>query len=301
MKTQAAINDFLQSCYARNLKPASIEWYRVPLQRFAALYPKLPTKPGPVEAFLAQITGSAETKHARYRALNTFYTFIHQRRRIPNPMEWLQPPRHDDSPPPTLEAQEVWRVVNSATHLRDKVLLNLLIDSAIRAGELANLRVSDIKTDTIEVYGKTQKREVPISEETKRQLLSLAAMDGRDGYVFHGHKGRLSRHGVYRIVSTHMRKASIQGPKLGSHRLRHAFGRNYVLNGGDLRSLQEIMGHRNITTTQRYARLNVKDTIPKHHEFTLLRSAHAAAQGSFFKVQAIEEAEAILSQQTGKE
>ncbi|GAJ16173.1 unnamed protein product, partial [marine sediment metagenome] len=58
-----------------------------------------------------------------------------------------------------------------------------------------------------------------------------------------------------------MRKAGIHGPKLGSHRLRHAFGKGYLVNGGDVRSLQEIMGHENIATTQKYANLNLSDTI----------------------------------------
>ena len=121
-----------------------------------------------------------------------------------------------------------------------------------------------------------------------------ASQDGSDEYLFHGQRGPLTRRGIYRIVRRYMSKAGIGGPKLGGHRLRHAFGKNYIVNGGDLRSLQEIMGHASITTTQKYATLNLTDTVEKHHRFTPLRAAHAAAQESFFKVEVVKEAEAIL-------
>lgn len=297
MKTQKAINEFLQSRYAGNLKPSSLGWYRVPLEQLAALCPKLPTKPGPIETFLSRLSGSPETKHAKYTALKTFFTFISGRHRIPNPMKRITPPRRPKMVTPTLELHEAMLLLNSATKARDRAMLTLLIDSGIRASELANLRRHDIKTETIQVRGKTGEREVPISEET-RQLLALVALDSGDEYVFNGHKGPLTRYGIYRIVSTHMRKAGITGPKLGPHRIRHAFGKGYLVSGGDVRSLQQIMGHANITTTQKYAALTLTDTIAKHHKFTPLRAAHAAAQESFFDTaQAIKEAEDIV---TGK-
>jgi hypothetical protein len=94
-----------------------------------------------------------------------------------------------------------------------------------------------------------------------------------------------------------MEKAGISGPKLGGHRIRHAFGKGYLVSGGDLRSLQELMGHSDITTTQKYASLNLNDTIRKHHTFSPLRAARAAAQESFFDTNAaLKEVEEILKQ-----
>ncbi|GAG64759.1 unnamed protein product [marine sediment metagenome] len=155
----------------------------------------------------------------------------------------------------TLEPDEEMRLLNSASTLRDRAILTLFIDSGIRSSELAELRRQDIKAETVRVHGKTGEREVPISDETRRLLLSVIAEDSKDEYVFHSHKGLLTRNGVYRIVFGHMRKAGIKGPKLGPHRIRHAFGKTYLVSGGDVRSLQEIMGHASITTTQKYATL----------------------------------------------
>ena len=97
--------------------------------------------------------------------------------------------------------------------------------------------------------------------------------------------------------SEHMDKAGIKGPKMGPHRIRHAFGKDFLVEGGDLRSLQEIMGHADIKTTEKYASLNLTDIIKKHQKFSPLRAAHAAAQGSFLNSEAnsiVEEAEKIL-------
>jgi len=107
----------------------------------------------------------------------------------------------------------------------------------------------------------------------------------------------MSRFVVYRAVSRLLKEIGIEGAKMGPHRLRHAFGKGYLVNGGDTHSLQQIMGHANITTTEQYASLNIKDVIEKHHKFTPLWSAHAAAQESFLdldKVKVLEEAEAII-------
>ncbi|GAH65663.1 unnamed protein product, partial [marine sediment metagenome] len=131
--------------------------------------------------------------------------------------------------------------------------------------------------ETVVVYGKTGWREVPISEETRRLLLQVAAKSP-DEHVFHGHKGPITRFCIYRTVREHMEKAGIKGPKLGPHRIRHAFGKNYLTEGGDLRSLQEIMGHTDIKTTQKYAALNLTDIIKKHRKFTPPRLRRSSGQ-----------------------
>lgn len=190
------------------------------------------------------------------------------------------------------------QLINATSSLRDKALVTLSADTGARLGEIASLRRQDTGEHSIRVNGKSGEREIPISDETRRLLLALTSADGDSEYVFITPKRRpLSRYGIYFMIRSLMRKAGIQGPKLGSHRIRHAFGKGYLVNGGDLRSLQEILGHANISTTQKYASLNLSDTIVKHHKFTPLRAAHAAAQKSFFdKDIALKEAEAILAE-----
>ena len=297
MKTQAAVNSFLLSRQARNLSPITIAWYRDRLQLFARLYPELPKKPEPIEEYLTTIEGAPETRHAHFRALRAFFKFVKERYELPNPTTKVAPPRCPKKVMATLEPGEMMGLIfSSSSSLRDNTLLTLLIDTGMRTGEAAGIRKQDIGSSTVRVRGKTGERQIPISEETRRLLLALIAQD-KGEYVFNGHKGPLGRHGIYRIVSAHMRKAGISGPKIGGHRLRHAFGKGYLVNGGDLRSLQQIMGHANITTTEKYAALTLDDTIKKHHKFSPLHAVHAAAQESFWdKGKVIEEAETILKE-----
>lgn len=296
MKTQAAIQSFLNNCRARNLSPYSILFYQSRLNTFARHFPKLPKRPEEVEEFLTGLTVSPETRYACFKTLKVFYCFTNQRHGVPNPMKHIAPPLRPKKIMPTLEPRQIMELINSASNLRDKALVTLFVDTGARLGEIGGLRPQDIGGDIIKVNGKTGEREIPISEETRRLLLALIAANGKGDYIFNSRLGRpLDRNSIYFIIRSLMRKAGIQEPKLGPHRIRHAFGKGYLVNGGDIRSLQEIMGHASITTTQKYASLNLSDVITKHHRFTLLRAAHAAAQESFLdKVNAVEEAEAIL-------
>jgi site-specific recombinase XerD len=296
MPTLEALHAFLANRRALNRSPHTLDWYRRLLGKFADRCPELPMEPEPLEDFIGGIDGEPETRHGYYRALRALYRFVCRRRRLPNPMEMIDPPRCPRKIMPTLEPRQMMELLNMAAGARDRALLSLYLDNGARVGEVVGLRKQDIGDSTIRVSGKTGQREIPISEETRRLLLAVISADGKSEYVFLGRQGKpLTRHGVYWIVRGYMMKAGIQRPKVGSHRLRHAFGRGYLVNGGDIRSLQEIMGHADIRTTQKYASLNLADLIAKHHMFTTLRSARVAAQESFFNTdQAIKEACTIL-------
>jgi len=293
VKTEVALREFLDSRISANLSPATIEWYKDRLFPFANSCSDLPRRPEPIERFLATVQGSLETRWDVYRALKTCFKFISSRHRIPNPMDAINPPRRPKTLMPTLEANELMRLLQSAQDPRDRAILTLIMDNGVRAGEVRSLLKHNIKQETVVVHGKTGWREVPVSEETRRLLLQIAAA-GPDQHVFHGHKGPISRHLIYAIVRRQMEKVGIKGPKLGPHRLRHAFGKNFLVEGGDLRSLQEIMGHADVKTTEKYATLNLTDIIKKHRKFSPLRAIHAAAQENLFAAEAIKEAEQIL-------
>jgi integrase/recombinase XerD len=298
MKTELALQEFIHSRVSSNLSPRTIEWYEDRLLPFAKSCPDLPGVPEPIEAFLAASKGSPETKRDTFNALRTFFRFICKRYRIPNPMDFINPPRRPKTLMATLESSELMKLLQLAQTLRNRVILTLIMDNGMRAGEVCSLLKHNIKQETVVVYGKTGWREVPISEETRALLIQVASTTP-DDHVFHGHKGAITRFGIYRIVREHMEKAGIKGPKLGPHRIRHAFGKNFLVEGGDLRSLQEIMGHTDVKTTQKYATLNLTDIIKKHRKFSPLRAAHAAAQESLFAAEVVKEAEEVLRKKDG--
>jgi len=178
---------------------------------------------------------------------------------------------------PTLEAIDINLLLLflGAKPLRDRALITLLLDTGIRSGELVGLRVGDIRDGSILVTGKTGQRKVPISEPTQGLLNQLTYMLDISSFVFVGQHGRLTRSGVYRLIRQCHKQVGVFGSKLGAHRIRHTFGRHYLVNGGDIRSLQLILGHSNIHTTEKYASLADTEVAEKHRQFSPLRRVYA--------------------------
>lgn len=221
-------------------------------------------------------------------AVQAFYRFICKRHSLPNPIELVDAPIRHKKVRPTLSTNELSELCIQPKTLRDTALITLLIDNGVRSGEAVSLKRQNIFDDHIKVDGKTGEREVPISQETRDLLLALVEANRPDSdYVFQGKRGPITVSGVYQIIHPYMLAAGINGPKLGPHRIRHAFGKHYIKNGGDTRSLQKIMGHANITTTEIYVDLSTDDIVEKHRQFTPLRTAH-------YSTRALREAEDII-------
>lgn len=295
MKTSTAVQTFLRSRQAENLAPGSISCYRGQLLPFARSYEELPTRPEEVEDYVAAAPGGTYARRNRYSAIRTLYNFLERRYGAPNPVRQVPPPRLEHKLRPTLTAQEMMRLLLAASSLRDRAILTLLLDTGIRSGELAGLRRWDLTEGSIHVRGKSGERQVPISEETGRILRALDAQNDHTDHIFVGQHGPITRHAVYRIVRGYMRRAGIPGPKQGGHRLRHGFALGFLMAGGDMRSLQGILGHADIKTTQTYTSMCGTDLADKHRQFSPLRHVWAAAQGQLWdKGQVVTEAEEIL-------
>jgi len=293
MKTVEAVRLFVDNCQLRGLSVSTIKQYRQQLSYFAQAFPELPVTPEDVEQFLATrgIGNTQETVHSYFRSLRAFYNFLERRRGVVNPMHkgQVQPPKVMPKVMPTLEATDINLLSifsNSQRNnallglfleagvtssevgnlIRNNALIVLFIDTGIRSGEATNLKRANIKGNYIIVEGKVGQRAVPISDFTRTLLLRLPKYD--DGYVFHGHSGKLTRSGVYCIVKQALQQIGITGKKLGAHRLRHTFARHWLILGGDLRSLQIIMGHSNIHTTEKYIALAMNDVADKHKKYS---------------------------------
>lgn len=266
MKTREAVELFVTNRRLRGLSVRTIEQYRQQLSFFADAFQRLPVTPEDMEAFLASIDSTQETIHSYFRILRAFYNFLERRYGIVNPMHNVQAPKVNAKVMPTLEVSDIELLSIFTSNQRDNALIVLFLDTGIRASEATSLKRDNIKEDYILVEGKVGQRTVPISDFVRILLLSLPKYD--DGYVFHGHKGKLTRSGAYFIVRRALQQIGIKGGKLGPHRLRHTFGRQYIMLGGDLRSLQIILGHANITTTQKYTALAMNDVISKHKKYS---------------------------------
>jgi len=161
------------------------------------------------------------------------------------------------------ELEQLAVIVNSATP-RDKAIICLLIDTAVRLGEAVNLQRQDILEDRIMVHGKTGYRVAPISKDTRDLLLSLPATT--DGFVFHGRAGKpLGKTGFYKVAKKYLLLAGYTKKHPSPQTLRRSFGRFWLRSGGDRKSLSMILGHASVVTTDlAYTPLLEEDLIEIH-------------------------------------
>ena len=147
-------------------------------------------------------------------------------------------------------------------------MLETLYASGLRVSELVTLKVSQVSQDmgVVRIMGKGSKeRLVPIGSTASRAVVAYLgrgrprlAGDRMEAALFLNHRGgRLTRQGLYKIVQRHARTAGLDG-KMSPHTLRHTFATHLLAGGCDLRSLQEMLGHADIATTQVYTHLSAE-------------------------------------------
>ncbi len=161
--------------------------------------------------------------------------------------------------------------------LRDKGILELLFSTGLRVSELANLNVDsvDLKKDEFTVRGKGEKVRVVFLSDAAREAIKtyLATRKDMDEALFtqlgRGKKGkelRLTTRSIERIIDAYAIKAGI-GKRVTPHTLRHSFATDLLGNGADIRSVQAMLGHANIATTQIYTHVTDKVLREVHKKF----------------------------------
>jgi integrase/recombinase XerD len=207
----------------------------------------------------------------RLAALKAFYQFLVRERRIESdPTANLESPKLEKRLPKVLTVAEVERLLSQpdpaqAAGIRDRAMLELLYATGIRVSELVSLNVSDLNLDGgyIRCAGKGAKeRVVPLGSlavQTCRDYLTHArnrlVRDRNEPALFVNHHGhRLTRQGFWKIVKKYADDARID-KEITPHTLRHSFATHLLENGADLRSVQEMLGHADISTTQIYTQV----------------------------------------------
>jgi integrase/recombinase XerD len=227
---------------------------------------------------------SARSRARRLAALRSFYKFLERDRRIQhNPVQSVRFPKFSQGLPKVLSSSEVEALLNKpdagqTLGQRDKAMFELLYAAGLRVSELTDLGLQQVHLDAgyIIVRGKGSKeRLVPVGEYAS-EALNLYLEDGRvklvqgkfTPEVFVNRRGRkLTRQGVWKIIKQYALAAGIR-QNLTPHMLRHSFATHLLENGADLRSLQSLLGHSDISTTQIYthvARTRLKEIHSKFH------------------------------------
>ena len=217
-----------------------------------------------------------------YSSIKGFFNYLLANRYIhDNPIEKVPPPKLAKNLPQVLSVSEMEKILSApATDeklgLRDKAVLETLYACGLRVSELINLKLSDLffGEEIIRVLGKGSKeRIVPIGSSAINWINEYLA-NGRpllerkiksQNYVFLNNRGsKLSRMGVWIIVDRYVREAGIT-KEVHPHTFRHSFATHLLEGGADLRAVQEMLGHADISTTQIYTHID-RDYIKQVHK-----------------------------------
>jgi site-specific recombinase XerD len=163
---------------------------------------------------------------------------------------------------------DVLRRLLAVASLRDRAILLLLLDTGLRVSEAAGLRLGDLRADgTLKVRGKGAKeRIVPVGSTARAAIVRYMGQRGvgrPDEALFLGRRGSLDARGIQQLVRRLKTRVGIAG-RLSPHSLRHSFARSYLVNGGDVFSLQRILGHTTLDMVKRYVALADVDLIARH-------------------------------------
>jgi integrase/recombinase XerC len=239
-----------------------------------------------IRSFLARLheRGLKKATAARKLAsLRTFFRFLCREGIVErNPARPLLSPRTERRIPPHLEEAEVATLLDvpgeTDAALRARAILELLYATGIRCAELVGLDLAEVDLDArmVRVLGKGRKeRVVPFGTAAREALRAYLPARARarpqtDALFVNVHGGRLTDRSIRTIMSRRLRETALSR-KVSPHTLRHSFATHLLERGADLRTIQELLGHSSLSTTQRYTHVDT------HHILQIYRKTHPRA------------------------
>ncbi|MDI6752692.1 MAG: tyrosine recombinase XerC [bacterium] len=209
---------------------------------------------------------SKRTIARKIACLRSFYKFLSLRWKAErNPVETISSPRLPHRLPHFLQIEEIERLINATENdrfsLRNRAIIELLYSSGLRVSELSGLNIEDIDfgNNTVRCFGKGKKeRIVPFGSLAKEALEAHLRKGSKEsGALFLNRLGkRLKTGGVWVIIEKERLKAGLF--HLSPHSLRHSVATHLLERGADIRSVQEFLGHKRLSTTQIYTHLTTK-------------------------------------------
>jgi integrase/recombinase XerC len=270
----------------KNVSPHTLRNYRIDLEQLAEFLGD--RDPAGIDhqdlrRFLAHLVDRRARKSTIARklaAVRSLYKYLNREGIVHrNPARLVATPKQDKRLPLVLTVDDALRLLNAPrdngeTGLRDRAVIETLYSTGIRASELIGIDHDDINRHDrlIRIRGKGRKeRIVPVGQKALDAIDAYGAVKRRSAgepAVFTNPSGkRLTARTVQRIVGTYRKIAGIsQGAS--PHTLRHSFATHLLESGADLRSIQELLGHASLSTTQRYTHLNLDslmETYDKAH------------------------------------
>lgn len=263
----------------------TIDAYRRDVEEFFLFIGKINTiddlDPLLIRSYVYQLNrrNKSSTVARKLSALRTFFRFLVREGVVKNdPVSSVSMPKQGKYIPVFLTVDEMFSLLeepgeNDSFALRDKAIMEMLYSTGMRVAELAALNLDRINLETgmIRVMGKGSKeRLVPIGSLALKKLkeyfpereiairsrVSRGQKAEKDAVFLNGRGGRLTIRSIERLVSQYASRAGITA-RVTPHALRHSFATHLLEMGADLRSVQELLGHASLSTTQKYTHLNI--------------------------------------------
>ena len=274
------IQDFIT--YLRNDKNSSANTeasYRRDLQKAAAFFAQqqitdvreiTSTNIRSYLLYLEKQNFSSATVSRNVASLHAFFHFLFKARKIEeDPSEKLHPPKVEKKMPVILSVAQVDKLMKqpnleTVKGIRDRAMLELLYATGIRVSELINLTLSDVNLQLNFIICHDRERMIPFGDAARKSLqLYLGSarprlVEGTDcQYLFPNCSGKqMSRQGFWKLLKGYAMDAGIQ-EDITPHTLRHSFAAHLIQNGANVRDVQQMMGHSDVSTTQMYVQMNM--------------------------------------------
>jgi len=238
-----------------------------------------------IRRFMADLNGRTYSKSTIARKLATirsFYKFLVKRNYVSgNPATTIRTPKQEKKLPKFLGIEDIKRLLNTPPAnvwlgARDRAMMEVLYSTGVRVSELVGLNMDDVDFlgEVIHIRGKGKKERIcPIGssamqsiqnyiEFRNRRLANDSAFDSKVLFA-NKHGKRLSTRSVRRKMDKYLLAAGLD-PAISPHTLRHSFATHMLNNGADLRSVQELLGHQSISTTQIYTHVTTSRLQEQH-------------------------------------
>lgn len=262
----------------KNASPHTITNYKIDLREFSASIKEKALENithVDVRLFLARMKEKKFSKRSIARkmaCLRSFFKFLCREGYLKsNPAAGLRTPKLEKRLPLFLDENQVVKLIESPEvsdvyGLRDRAILETLYSSGIRVAELVGLNKEDVDFigGVLKVYGKGKKeRLAPIGDRASRAIrsylekLKTSSIKEKKAVFLNKSERRMSDRAIRRILEKYIRKTSLN-EKISPHSLRHSFATHLLDRGADLRSVQELLGHANLSTTQIYTHVTTE-------------------------------------------
>ena len=287
-KKDHLIDSFLDSLYIeKGLSNNTVSSYQNDIKSFFLWLDENSFNPLNINAsdvnnYVSKLYGDglkSSSVNRKISAIKSFYIFLQKKKIIKkSPIADIVMPKQEKYLPVSMSEEEVERLLNSPDsniqiERRDKAMIEVLYATGIRISELTNLKLTDldINRSVLKVFGKGSKeRLVPFGEKAAESL-NLYLTDRKDlksKEIFLSNRGtKISRSAFWQRIKIYTKRENLK-ISISPHTLRHAFATHLLNRGADLRSVQILLGHSDLSTTQIYthiAKQRLGEILKKHH------------------------------------